>query len=150
MTATLTRITGTLAEARPLRDASLYELVRVGARGEVIRFSGDTATLQIFEDTTGLAVGAPVIATGASLAAELGPGLLGSVLDGVGRPLSRLAELTGDFVAPGAAAPTLDRARRWRFVARARAGDRVAPGDVLGEVDERLAHRILVHRAPAA
>ena len=147
MSATLTRITGTLAEARPLRDASLYELVRVGARGllgEVIRFSGDTATLQIFEDTTGLAVGAPVVATGASLAAELGPGLLGAVLDGVGRPLARLAELTGDFVAPGAAAPTLDRARRWRFVARARAGDRVSSGDVLGEVDERLAHRILV------
>jgi len=147
MTATLTRITGTLAEARPLRDASLYELVRVGARGllgEVIRFTGDTATLQIFEDTTGLAVGASVAATGASLTAELGPGLLGSVLDGVGRPLARLAEATGDFIAPGATAPTLDRARRWRFTARVRAGDRVAPGDVLGVVEERVEHRVLV------
>jgi V/A-type H+-transporting ATPase subunit A len=147
MTATLTRITGTLAEARPMRDASLYELVRVGPRGllgEVIRFTGDTATLQIFEDTTGLAVGAAVAPTGASLTAELGPGLLGSVLDGVGRPLARLAEATGDFIAPGAAAPTLDRSRRWRFTARARAGDRVAPGDVLGVVDERVEHRVLV------
>lgn len=141
MTAALTRITGTLAEARPLRDASLYELVRVGPRGllgEVIRFSGDTATLQIFEDTTGLAIGAPVIATGSSLTAELGPGLLGSVLDGVGRPLARLAEATGDFIAPGATAPTLDRSRRWRFTARACAGDQVTAGDVLGVVDEHL------------
>lgn len=149
MTATLTRITGTLAEARPLRDGSLYELVRVGAHGllgEIIRFSGDTATLQIFEDTTGLSVGAPVATTGAPLTAELGPGLLGSVLDGVGRPLARLAEATGDFIAPGAAAATLDRTRRWRFTARVRAGDRVGPGDLLGVVEEHAGfeHRILV------
>lgn len=147
MTAVVTRITGTLAEARPLRDASLYELVRVGTRGllgEVIRFTGNTATLQIFEDTTGLTVGATVTTTGSSLTAELGPGLLGSVLDGVGRPLARLAEATGDFIAPGATAPTLDRSRRWRFTARARVGDLVAPGDVLGVVDERIEHRVLV------
>lgn len=147
MTAAVTRITGTLAEARPLRDASLYELVRVGPRGllgEVIRFSGDTATLQIFEDTTGLAVGSLVTTTGSSLTAELGPGLLGSVLDGVGRPLARLAEATGDFISSGATAPTLDRSRRWRFTARARVGDLVAPGDVLGVVEERLEHRVLV------
>ncbi|HET9993104.1 MAG TPA: V-type ATP synthase subunit A, partial [Kofleriaceae bacterium] len=125
--------------------------VRVGARGllgEIIRFSGETATLQIFEDTTGLAIGAPVIATGASLTAELGPGLLGSVLDGVGRPLVRLADATGDFITPGAVAPTLDRARRWRFTAVARVGDRVAPGDLLGTVEEHggFVHRILVPR----
>ncbi|HTR50395.1 MAG TPA: V-type ATP synthase subunit A [Kofleriaceae bacterium] len=149
MTATLSRITGTLAEARPLRDAALYELVRVGPRGllaEVIRFAGDTATLQIFEDTTGLEIGAPVHATGGSLTAELGPGLLGSVLDGIGRPLARLAAATGDFIAPGAIAPTLDRARRWPFRASVRAGDRVAPGDVLGTIEEcaGIAHRILV------
>jgi V/A-type H+-transporting ATPase subunit A len=154
MTAAISRITGTLAEARPLRDAALYELVRVGARGllgEVIRFSGDTATLQIFEDSTGLAVGAPVVATGASLVAELGPGLLGSVLDGVGRPLAQLAAAHGDFVAPGASAPMLDRARRWPFRARLRPGDRVEPGDVLGVVDERAGfeHRIIVPPACA-
>jgi len=149
MTARLTRITGTLAEASPLRDAALNELVRVGAKGllgEIIRFTGDTATLQIFEDTTGLEVGAPVVATSDSLVAELGPGLLGSVLDGVGRPLAQLAAAHGDFVAAGAIAPTLDRARRWQFVARARAGQRVDPGDVLGVVEERsgFEHRILV------
>lgn len=149
MTAHITRITGTLAEAAPLRDASLYELVRVGPRGllaEVIRFKGDTATLQIFEDTTGLAVGAGLVPTGGPLVAELGPGLLGSVLDGVGRPLARLADLTGDFIAPGATAPMLDPARRWAFHALARPGDVVGPGDVLGTVAEQLGfeHRILV------
>jgi len=149
MSATVTRITGTLAEARPLREAALYELVRVGARGllgEIIRFTGDTATLQLFEDTTGLAVGAPVVTTGASLVAQLGPGLLGAVLDGVGRPLAQLAADHGDFIAPGASAPMLDRARRWAFTARVRAGDPVAPGDVLGVVAERpgFEHRVLV------
>jgi V/A-type H+-transporting ATPase subunit A len=145
----VTRITGTLAEARPLRDAGLYDLVRVGERGllgEIIRFTGDTATLQIYEDTTGLAVGAPVQVTGAPLTALLGPGLIGAILDGVGRPLARLAALSGDFIAPGASAPTLDPDRRWRFTPRARIGDVVGPGDVLGEVAETpsVTHRVLV------
>ena len=147
----LVRITGTLAEAAPLRDAALYDLVRVGPRGllaEVIRFDGDRAMLQVFEDTTGLAVGAALETTGASLAAELGPGLLGSVLDGVGRPLARLAAATGDFIAPGATAATLDRDRRWHFVARVKPGDAVVPGDVLGVVDEHgFEHRILAEVA---
>jgi V/A-type H+-transporting ATPase subunit A len=147
--AVVTRVTGALVEARPLRDAGLYEVVRVGARGllgETIRFAGDTATLQIHEDTTGLAVGAPVVATGAPLAVDLGPGLLGSVLDGVGRPLARLADATGAFIGPGATAPTLDPARRWRFTARARPGDRVDGGDLLGVVEEQpgIEHRVLV------
>ncbi len=148
MTAIVTRITGTLAEARPLRDAGLYELVRVGARGllgEVIRFSADTATLQLFEDTTGLEVGAPVVATGASLVAELGPGLLGAVLDGVGRPLAALAASHGDFITPGAAAPMLARDRRWSFTATRSPGERVGPGDELGTIAEgSIVHRVLV------
>lgn len=148
-TPVLTRITGTLAEARPLRDAALYELVRVGPRGllgEIIRFAGDTATLQLFEDTTGLGIGAAVAPTGAPLTAELGPGLLGSILDGVGRPLASLAAICGDFIAPGATAPTLDPARRWKFIARAHPGEAVVPGDVLGVVEEQhgFEHRVLV------
>ncbi|MCB9558893.1 MAG: V-type ATP synthase subunit A [Kofleriaceae bacterium] len=147
--AVLTRVTGTLAEARPLRDAGLYELVRVGAHGllgEIIRFTGDAAVLQIYEDTTGLALGAPVVATGAPLTVALGPGLLGAILDGVGRPLRELAAASGDFVAPGAAAPTLDPARRWRFEPRAAVGDQVAAGDLLGVVEEQpgFEHRVLV------
>ena len=151
MTATVTRITGTLAEARPLRDAGLYELVRVGARGllgEIIRFNADTATLQLFEDTTGLEVGAPVVATGASLVAELGPGLLGSVLDGVGRPLATLAAHHGDFITPGASATLLDHQRRWQFHASLQPGATVNAGDVLGTVEEQngFVHRVLVPR----
>ena len=151
MTARIVRITGTLAEAAPLRDAALADLVRVGPRGllaEVIRFDGDRAMLQVFEDTTGLALGAELVLTGGSLAAELGPGLLGGIFDGVGRPLARLADASGDFIAPGASIPTLDRAVRWRFVARVGRGDVVRAGSILGTVDEHgVEHRVLADRA---
>ncbi len=147
-TPTITRITGTLAEARPLRDAGLYDLVRVGPRGllgEIIRFRDDTATLQIYEDTTGLAIGAAVVTSGAPLTVELGPGLLGSILDGVGRPLARLAAASGDFIAPGATAPTLDPTRRWRFTPTARPGDVVDAGAILGTVAEgSVVHHVMV------
>ena len=95
--ARLVRIAGALAEATPLPDAALYELARVGRRGllgEVIRVAGSSATLQVYEETTGLECGEPVEPTGSALTVELGPGLLGAVLDGVGRPLGRLAELS--------------------------------------------------------
>jgi V/A-type H+-transporting ATPase subunit A len=145
----LTRIVGSIAEARPLPEASLYELVRVGRRelmGEVIRVEGDVATIEVFEDTGGLAVGEPVESTGGPLTAHLGPGLLGSVVDGVGRPLSLLAESQGDFLLPGGRAPTLDTSVRWDFEPARRPGDRVAGGDWLGTVEERpgIVHRILL------
>jgi V/A-type H+-transporting ATPase subunit A len=143
------RATGALVEAAPLRDASLFEIVRVGPRGllgEVIRIDGDVATIQVFEDTGGLALEDPVISTGAPLVAELGPGLLGSVLDGIGRPLERLAAAEGAFIGAGTVALTLDRDRVWTFVPSRAVGDIVAPGDVLGTVDERpgLPHRVMV------
>jgi V/A-type H+-transporting ATPase subunit A len=147
--ARIVRISGSLAEIAPLRDAGLYELVRVGTRGllgEVVRVAGDLATVQVYEDTTGLQVGEPVAATGQPLTVHLGPGLLGSVLDGVGRPLGRVAETVGDFIEPGVAAPTLDAARRWAFTPAVQPGARVAGGDVLGTVEERpgFVHRVLV------
>lgn len=147
--AELTRIAGAIAEARPMRDAGLYELVRVGEGqllGEVIRLEGEAATLQVFEETSGLSLGEPVRATGRTLTAELGPGLLGSTLDGVGRPLAALADAGEPFLAPGGSAVTLDRDRRWRLEPRVEAGDEVAAGDVLGVVEERpgLEHLILV------
>lgn len=127
---------------------SLYEIARVGeARllGEVVRVEGARATLQVYEETSGLRVGEPVVPTGAALEAELGPGLLGALFDGVGRPLVRLAE-DGDFLRPGASAPTLDSSRRWGFRPVLGPGARVAPGDVLGEVEEYpgFVHRIMV------
>ena len=148
-TARLVRISGALAEAEPLADAALYELVRVGERGllgEVVRISGDRGTVQIFEETTGLRVGERLAATGNALTVELGPGLLGSVLDGIGRPLQRVADATGDFIAPGTSAPTLDAGRRWAFTPVIASGAPVRGGDVLGTVTERpgFVHRVMV------
>ena len=148
-TARILRVSGALAEAAPMPEAALYELVRVGARGllgEVIRVTGDRATIQVYEDTAGLQLGEPVLGTGQSLTLHLGPGLLGSVLDGVGRPLANVARQSGDFIAPGITAATLDRERRWEFTPRVAAGETVAAGDVLGTVEERpgITHQILV------
>jgi V/A-type H+-transporting ATPase subunit A len=114
--------------------------------GEVIRVRGDTATLQVYEETTGLELGEPVEPSGSGLAVELGPGLLGAILDGTGRPLGRLAEQTGDFIQSGAAAETLDPTIRWRFTPSVRVGDTVEDGDVIGAVPERpgFDHRVLV------
>jgi V/A-type H+/Na+-transporting ATPase subunit A len=143
------RVSGSLVEAAPLPAASLYELVAVGERellGEVVRTEGDVATMQVYEDTQGLRVGEPVAPTGLPLMARLGPGLLGSVLDGVGRPLRAVAAAGDIFVRPGARADTLDPAEEWHFEARRAAGDAVRGGDVLGVVEERpgFEHRILV------
>ncbi len=148
MSAVVTRIAGALVEARPCAPA-LYELAYVGERrllAEVVRLDRETATLQVYEDTTGLRLGAPVEFSGTTLTAELGPGLLGGVLDGVGRPLARVAEATGDFIAPGAAADTLDPGDLWSFTAAVEAGTTVAAGDTLGTVPERIGftHKILV------
>jgi V/A-type H+/Na+-transporting ATPase subunit A len=145
----LIRISGALAEAAPMPDAALYELARVGRRGllgEVIRVEGDKTTLQVYEETTGLECGEPVERTGTALTAELGPGLLGAILDGIGRPLRHLAELSGNFIQPGAVAATLDPTARWTFTPHRRRGEPVAGGDVLGVVEERagLEHRVLV------
>jgi V/A-type H+-transporting ATPase subunit A len=152
-TARVIRAAGALAEIAPLRDACLNEIVRVGDRGllgEVIRLRGDVATVQIFEDTSGLALEETVRATGQPLRAELGPGLLGAVLDGTGRPLSALAA-AGDFVIPGTVAATLDRSRQWRFTPRVGVGDRITGGDVIGVVEERpgFEHRIMLPPAVA-
>ncbi len=143
------RAAGALVEAAPFREAGLFEIVRVGPRGllgEVIRLDGDVATIQVFEDTAGLALEDPVVPTGAPLLAELGPGLLGSVLDGTGRPLERLAAAEGAFIGVGTVVPTLDRTRRWPFEPAVKVGDPIGPGDVIGAVEERpgISHRIMV------
>ena len=136
----LTRVVGALAEAAGLSGVALNELVRVGDRqllAEVLRVTGDSATLQVFEETSGLRLGEPVVREGLPLAVELGPGLLGSVIDGIGRPLARLTDSIGQFIQPGATAPTLDRNRRFPFTPACRVGDRVEAGDVVGTIEER-------------
>ncbi len=145
----ITRVVGSLARAAGMRDALLNELVGVGDANllaEVLRVAGDEATLQVFEETSGLALGQPVRRLGLPLAVDLGPGLLGSVIDGIGRPLATLAARSGDFIQPGASAPTLDPARRYEFRPVLAAGIAVHEGDVLGSVEERggFEHRILV------
>jgi V/A-type H+-transporting ATPase subunit A len=145
----IVRVSGAIAEAEPLPGVALYELVRVGTRellGEVIRVSGERATIQVYEETAGLELGEPVVATGRALTIHLGPGLLGSVLDGVGRPLASIAAKVGDYVTPGLAAPTLDPRVQWKFTPLRKRGEQVAEGDILGTVEERpgLAHRVLV------
>lgn len=147
--ATIRRITGTLVEAGPLPSAGLYELALVGEHrllGEVIRVQGPIATLQVYEDTNGLAAGEPVISSGRPLEIELGPGLLGAILDGLGRPLPELARTLGDFLVAGGETTTLDQERRWHFEPGVVPGQVVGPGDVLGTVEERPGwqHRILV------
>jgi V/A-type H+-transporting ATPase subunit A len=148
------RIAGPVVVARGLDRVRLYNVVRVGRAalpGEVIRLSGDLATIQVYENTSGLRVGEPVLDTGRPLEAELGPGLLGRIFDGTQRPLEVLARLGDDpFGRPllprGASLPSLDRERTWTFEPRVAAGDRVVTGDVLGVVAETkaLQHRILV------
>ncbi len=143
------RVAGAIAEAQPFGDVALYELVEVGERrllGEVIRIRDDVATIQVFEETSGLALGEPVHRTGGSLTLQLGPGLLGSTFDGMGRPLQGLADASGDFIASGMAMPTLDPKARWDFEPSIEPGATVRGGDELGVVEERpgIVHRILV------
>ena len=145
----ITRVAGAIAEAEPLGDAALYELVEVGKKrllGEVIRIDGEVATIQVFEETSGVGLEEPVRRTGSSLTTRLGPGLLGAILDGIGRPLEGLADRSGDFIAPGATLPTLDPEARWSFVPSIESGATVSSGDVLGSVEERpgLIHRVMV------
>jgi V/A-type H+-transporting ATPase subunit A len=147
--ARIIRVAGAIAEAQPLGDAALYELVEVGELrllGEVIRLQDDVATIQVFEETNGLGLHEPVRRTRSSLMTELGPGLLGSIIDGIGRPLQGLAERSGDFMAPGMTLPTLDPEARWSFAPTVERGATVSGGDALGIVEERpgMNHRILV------
>jgi V/A-type H+-transporting ATPase subunit A len=132
-----------------MRGGRMYEVVRVGhagLTGEIIRLDGDSASIQTYEDTSSLRVGEPVTGTGEPLLVSLGPGLLGSVFDGIQRPLAALQKASGHFIGRGLAADALDRTRRWRFEPSVRPGDAVGPGDVIGTVQETpgFLHRILV------
>jgi V/A-type H+-transporting ATPase subunit A len=148
------RIAGPVVVARGLDRVRLYNVVRVGPEalpGEVIRLDGELATIQVYENTSGLRVGEAVLDTGRPLEVELGPGLLGRIFDGTQRPLEVLARAGDDpFGSPllprGADLPALDRDRVWTFEARVAPGDPVVAGDILGVVAETTAlqHRILV------
>jgi V/A-type H+-transporting ATPase subunit A len=142
------KIAGPAVIAKEMTGARMYDIVRVGKErliGEIIRLEGDTAFIQVYEDTSGLYVGEPVESTGLPLAVELGPGLLFGIFDGIQRPLKDVRAQKGDFIERGATAPALDREKRWAFTPMVQLGTEVGPGDVLGEVQEfGLTHRVMV------
>ena len=144
----ISRISGPVILADGMRGSRMYDVVRVGElslSGEVIRLEGDTAVIQVYEDTSGLKTGEPVINTGVPLSVELGPGLITSIYDGVQRPLSVLAERSGSYISRGITVPGLDRSKKWGFVPSVKPGDSVAGGDVIGSVTEfHIDHRIMV------
>jgi V/A-type H+-transporting ATPase subunit A len=147
-TGKITRISGPAVIAEGLAGARMYDIVRVGKEkliGEIIRLDGNTAFVQVYEDTSGLYVGEPIESTEAPLALELGPGMLSSIYDGIQRPLDKIRDAQGDFISRGVVVNSLDRTKKWAFKPSVQKGDKVGPGDVLGEVQEySYAHRIMV------
>jgi V/A-type H+-transporting ATPase subunit A len=117
----------------------MYEVIRVGNDrliGEVIEVTDEEFTAQVYEETSGLAPGEPVVSTGDALSVELGPGLLGGIYDGIQRPLPELRDLSGDFISRGLSVDGLDKEKKWKFIPSKKVGDNVVPGDILGEVPE--------------
>ena len=145
----IVKISGPVIEAKNMRGSKMYDVVRVGDEnliGEIIRLNEDVATIQVYEETSGLKPGEKVVSTGAPLSVELGPGLLTSIYDGIQRPLPQIKQATGDFITRGVEIPSLDREKKWRFKPSVKKGDRVVAGDVVGEVKETslIVHKIMV------
>lgn len=145
---TIARISGPIVKARGMEAAGLYDVVKVGDAGligEIIRLEGETATIQIYEDNTMMRVGEPVDCQGKPLSVLLGPGLIGSIYDGIQRPLPLLKALSGPMLAPGVAGEALDTRKRWPFVPSLKIGDAIAPGVVFGTVRETASvlHRLV-------
>ncbi len=145
----ITRISGPVIEANNMRGSKMYDVVRVGEEnliGEIIRLNEDTATIQVYEDTTGLKPGEKVVSTQEPLSLELGPGLIASIYDGIQRPLPTIRNQTGDFISRGVEAHALDRKKKWQFTPKVKTGAKVKEGDVLGEVPETkyILHKIMV------
>ncbi|MDD1687445.1 ATP synthase subunit A [Methanoregula sp.] len=143
----LKRIAGPVVTAVNL-DAHMYDVVKVGKEqlmGEVIKIQGDNVIIQVYEDTTGIRPGEPVTNTGLSLSVELGPGLLTSIYDGIQRPLEVLVNKMGNFIQRGVTAPGLSHDKKWTFKPLVKAGDKVEPGAILGEVQEtNIVHKIML------
>jgi V/A-type H+-transporting ATPase subunit A len=143
------RVSGPVVHAEGLPGAKMFDVVRVGTLGlvgEIIRLDGEVATVQVYEDTTGIRPGDPVDNTGQALSVELGPGLLKSIYDGVQRPLDVLKKNLGDFITRGFVAPPLDEKAVWTFTATARPGSEVSGGAILGTVQETplILHKVMV------
>jgi V/A-type H+-transporting ATPase subunit A len=145
----IVKVAGPLVVARGLPEPKMYDLVKVGEdrlMGEVIELRGDTASIQVYEETAGLGPGDEVITTGEPLSVELGPGLLTAIYDGVQRPLDVIREKYGNYVTRGVEEPGLRRDKKWLFQPVAKVGDEIGPGDILGTVPETavITHRVMV------
>ena len=146
----IVKVSGPLVVATGMADANMSDVVRVGEQrliGEILTMTGDAASIQVYEETSGLGPGAEVVSTGAPLSVELGPGLLENIYDGIQRPLEKIMEQTGSAnITRGIEVAALDREKKWDFVATAKAGDAVTTGDFLGEVQETpsILHKIMV------
>ena len=149
MSGTITKVSGPLVVAENLADANVSDVVRVGSQrliGEILNMTGDKASIQVYEETSGLGPGAVVETTGMPMSVELGPGMLDNIYDGIQRPLPEMRALSGDSITRGTDVPALNREKKWDFVPVAKPGDRVIVGDVLGTVQETSAilHKIMV------
>lgn len=138
---TIKKVAGPLVIAEDMRDANMFDVVRVSEQrliGEIIEIHGDKASIQVYEETSGLGPGEPVESTGAPLSVELGPGLVGSIFDGIQRPLEEIMKQTGNNLARGIEIPALKRDKKWHFVPSIKVGDVVEEADIMGTVAETV------------
>ena len=146
---TIIKVSGPLVVAEKMEEARMFDVVMVSDHqliGEIIELKGDRAFIQVYENTGGIGPGEPVYLTGKPLSVELGPGLIGSIYDGIQRPLDVIRAQTGDFVTRGINIPALNREKKWHFTPVAKEGDKVSGGDIIGAVEETPAvvHRIII------
>ena len=148
-TGKILKVSGPLVIAEGMRDANMFDVVRVSDKrliGEIIEMHGDRASVQVYEETSGLGTGEPVVSTGEPMSVELGPGLIGSIFDGIQRPLDDIMRVSGNNIARGVEVASLKRDKTWKFTPSLSIGDSVVAGDVVGTVQETdvVLHKIMV------
>lgn len=148
-TAKIIKVAGPVVVAKGLKNAKMYDVVKVSGQkliGEIIELNKDLATIQVYEETSGIGPGEPVFSTDMPLSVELGPGLISSIYDGIQRPLDILKSTSGNFITRGAEAYAIDRKKKWDFEPTSKKGDKVIPGDIIGTVQESsiIKHKIMV------
>ena len=146
---TITKVAGPLVIAEGMRDADMFDVVRVSDKrliGEIIEMHGDKASIQVYEETAGLGPGEKVVSTGKPLSVELGPGLIGSIFDGIQRPLAEIMKVSGTNLQRGVEVPALPRDKKWHFTPEKKVGDTVKGGDTVGTVQETaiVSHKIML------
>ena len=149
MSGTITKVSGPLVVARGLADANVSDVVRVGSQrliGEILNMNGDSASIQVYEETSGLGPGAVVETTGMPMSVELGPGMLENIYDGIQRPLPEIRAIAGSTITRGTDVAALNREKKWEFVPTAEVGERLSGGDIIGTVQETsaISHKIMV------